>query len=201
MNRYGRSARQHWMTHAPSRMAALPDPEEFFTGLGVLVQGQVSDLTRRLAGPDPAGETYLQKVARLATARRDPPCPGRRTPPPLPASLQPDALDLDRVRSWRSGLPPAVSDALFTDCVRQLRDMVTAVQAALERHSAAALKQATHAMAGVAGNYGLSGLAAAVRSVADGPDALPPDGQAARLCQEIDRAEATMAALAEGESV
>ena len=138
---------------------------------------------------------------RLATARRDPPSPARRTPPPLPASLQPDAVDLDRVRSWRSGLPPAVSDALFTDCVRQLRDMVIAVQAALERHSAAALKQATHAMAGVAGNYGLSGLAAAVRSVADGPDALPPDGQAARLCQEIDRAEATMAALAEGESV
>lgn len=70
MNRYGRLAREHWMTHAPSRTAALPDPEEFFTGLGVLVQGQVSDLTWRLAGPDPAGETYLQKVARLATARR-----------------------------------------------------------------------------------------------------------------------------------
>ncbi len=70
MNRYGRLAREHWMTHAPSRAAALPDLEEFFIELGLVVQGQVSDLTVRLAGPDLAGETYLEKVARLTTARR-----------------------------------------------------------------------------------------------------------------------------------
>ena len=134
--------------------------------------------------------------------------PGRRcgepTVPPSPrpsaAPVQRDAIDRDRVQSWRGGLQAAVSDALFADCLRQLRDMVPAVQTALELQHAAALKRATHAIAGVAANYGLSSLAASVQAVAEYPQAAPPGVQAARLNHEIDRAEATVAALAEHEN-
>ncbi len=118
-----------------------------------------------------------------------------------PAALPSDVLDHDRVQSWRNGLQPEICDALFIDCLRQLRDMVPAVQAALELHHAPALKRATHAMAGVAGNYGLNSLAAVVQSVATHPEAASPEHQAARLDHEIDRAEANVAPLAERESV
>lgn len=70
MNRYGVAAQRHWQAHAPTRAAALPNPTRFFTQLGETVQAAVSDLWATLAGPDPVGEDYLQKVARLTTARR-----------------------------------------------------------------------------------------------------------------------------------
>jgi hypothetical protein len=73
MNRYATLARQHWETHGPSRVAALPDPTRFFSELGAEVEAQVSDLTARLAmmtAGDCTTESYLEKVARLQTARR-----------------------------------------------------------------------------------------------------------------------------------
>lgn len=69
MNRYGTIAQKHWQRHAPSRLAALPNPIEFFTALGLQVQAQVTDLTAALAGMDSSGETYWQKVGRLQAAR------------------------------------------------------------------------------------------------------------------------------------
>lgn len=72
MNHYGVIARTHWETYAPSRVAALPDPTEFFTDLGAQVEAQVTELAARLASmtSDSSEETYLEKVARLQTARR-----------------------------------------------------------------------------------------------------------------------------------
>ncbi|MAP64381.1 MAG: hypothetical protein CMH34_11710 [Microbacterium sp.] len=70
MNRYGRQAMEHWRKWAPSRLAALPDPETFFTALGLEAETQVSDLAAILAGTDEPRENYLQKVARLSAARR-----------------------------------------------------------------------------------------------------------------------------------
>lgn len=70
MNRYGAQARDHWSRVAPIRYAALPNPEEFFEVLGEQVQGQVDDLSQTIAGSDPAGETYLEKVGRLTMAQK-----------------------------------------------------------------------------------------------------------------------------------
>lgn len=70
MNIYGRRAMKHWSRWAPNRMAAMEDPIWYFTQLGELVQAQVGDLARLLAGPDRRRETYSQKVARLRTATR-----------------------------------------------------------------------------------------------------------------------------------
>lgn len=70
MNKYGAIARDHWSRVAPSRYAALPNPEEFFETLGEQVLSQVDDLSLRIAGADPVGETYLEKVGRLTMAQR-----------------------------------------------------------------------------------------------------------------------------------
>lgn len=69
MNRYGRIALDHWKTSAPTRYAAIPDPETFFAELGEQMAREVQTLALDLAGPDPAGEEYLAKVGRLNAAR------------------------------------------------------------------------------------------------------------------------------------
>lgn len=71
MNRFGRMARRQWETVAPGRVEALPDPVRFFAELGETLLAEVSDLAATLAGLDPVGESYLAKVARLRTARRE----------------------------------------------------------------------------------------------------------------------------------
>ncbi len=70
MNPYGRLAMQRWQDSDPpsNPSNAITDPMVFFTALGEQIQAQVDDLTRQIAGDDPAGETYLAKVTRLTSA-------------------------------------------------------------------------------------------------------------------------------------
>jgi hypothetical protein len=69
MNRYGRLAQRHWAKWRPNELRQIPDPEEFFTRLGLDVEAQVEELAATLAGDDPGGEDYLQKLGRLRMAR------------------------------------------------------------------------------------------------------------------------------------
>ena len=102
-------------------------------------------------------------------------------------------IDVAQVQSWCEGLHPDVSDALFSDCLRDLHEMLLPLSAALRARDQAQIVRVTHAMAGVAGNYGLSGLAAGVRAIAADPVyGAHADGVVARLGQEIDRAAAAI---------
>ena len=78
MNQYGTQALEHWARYAPDRVAALENPEAFFTDLGAEIAGQVSDLSAKLEN-HPAlllemtrssRQDYLQDAARRMTARR-----------------------------------------------------------------------------------------------------------------------------------
>jgi hypothetical protein len=69
MNRYGRQAIQHWTQVDPERVAAIAEPEAFFTQLGEEVMQQIDVRARALEGHDPPSESYLEKVARLNMAR------------------------------------------------------------------------------------------------------------------------------------
>ena len=71
MNRYGRQAQEHWVKWRPHQLSQIPDPEAFFSSLGLQVETQVDLLARDLAGDDPGGEGYLQRVGRLRMARLD----------------------------------------------------------------------------------------------------------------------------------
>ncbi|WP_115930577.1 hypothetical protein [Citricoccus muralis] len=54
---------------APTQYALIPDPEMWFTTLGQDTENSVGELSVQVAGPDPAGETNLEKVGRLNAAR------------------------------------------------------------------------------------------------------------------------------------
>lgn len=69
MNQYGRRTQQHWQQHLPTQYSQIADPEQFFETLGETIAQQIDALAEDLAGPDPADETYMQKLGRLNMAR------------------------------------------------------------------------------------------------------------------------------------
>jgi hypothetical protein len=68
MNEYGQMALDHWQRWLPERYRQIEDPTSFFTTLGDEVATRIADLTLDLAGEDPPGETYMQKLGRLNNA-------------------------------------------------------------------------------------------------------------------------------------
>src|SRR5450755_1182427 len=62
---------RHWQTFLPDRFQAIPENERetFFADLGEQAAVEIEELQMRLAGPDPVGEGYLEKVGRLNAAR------------------------------------------------------------------------------------------------------------------------------------
>ena len=69
MNRYGRRAQEYWQSFLPSQYATMADPVGHFTRLGEEMATQINTLALSLAGTDPTGEGYLEKVGRLRMAR------------------------------------------------------------------------------------------------------------------------------------
>lgn len=71
MNQYGTRAKQHWQKYLPQQYSHLPDPDSFFSELGDQIADRVQSLTQDMAGDDPPGEGFLQKLGRLNMAKRD----------------------------------------------------------------------------------------------------------------------------------
>lgn len=69
MNSYGKLALSMWQQLAPTALSQIEDPNQHFSELGEEALEQVTDLTLRLQGDDPAGETYMQKVGRIESAK------------------------------------------------------------------------------------------------------------------------------------
>ena len=69
MNTYGKFAQEAWKTIAPAEYALIPDPVQWFEVLGEEAAQRVGELMMELAGPDPVGETYLEKVGRLNASK------------------------------------------------------------------------------------------------------------------------------------
>ena len=69
MNTYGKFAQEAWRTTAPAEYALIPDPAQWFEQLGEEASIRVEDLTTALAGPDPVGESFLEKWGRLNAAK------------------------------------------------------------------------------------------------------------------------------------
>lgn len=70
MNRYGMLAREHWTKYAPSRVAQLENPDEFFESLGEQVADRVTTLSRILEGQHRPSPDYLNQVALLNAYRK-----------------------------------------------------------------------------------------------------------------------------------
>lgn len=71
MNRYGEQAMAHWQEHRPQAFQELEDPQGYFAGLGEEISQSIEARARALAGVQPPGEGYLQRLQRLQTARAE----------------------------------------------------------------------------------------------------------------------------------
>lgn len=69
MNRYGRMAQSHWSRFLPTRYSQIEDPTRFFAELGAEVEDEVVTQASLIAGDDPVGEGYLDKLGRLRMAK------------------------------------------------------------------------------------------------------------------------------------
>jgi hypothetical protein len=69
MNRYGEMLMAQLRTANPNRFAEISDPETVFSQWGQELESEILSLADALAGPDRPGESYLEKTARLSTAR------------------------------------------------------------------------------------------------------------------------------------
>ncbi|MET7778086.1 hypothetical protein ABZU94_29145 [Streptomyces mirabilis] len=69
MNRYGEQAMTHWREHKPHEFGELENREEFFTELGEEISTEIETRARDLAGEEPDGEGYLQRLQRLNSSR------------------------------------------------------------------------------------------------------------------------------------
>jgi len=69
-NRFATLALNYWTTNLPTRYVQLEDPKQYFDDLGEQIQAQVDQMAMTIAGSDPEGEQYLEKVARLTTATK-----------------------------------------------------------------------------------------------------------------------------------
>jgi hypothetical protein len=91
MNQYGRRAQRYWQSNLPRQYAQIPDPETFFDRMGQTMAGQIDELAEQIAGPDPAGEGYLDKVGRLSRARSEAEMQITRETLPPPESAPPES--------------------------------------------------------------------------------------------------------------
>jgi hypothetical protein len=69
LNYYGELVRRRWQGCLPDVCQQIRDPGAFFAVLGEVIAQRIDELADHLAGDDPPGEGYLDKVARLTAAR------------------------------------------------------------------------------------------------------------------------------------
>ncbi|MEU7822966.1 hypothetical protein [Catellatospora sp. NPDC049133] len=68
MNRYGRTAMEHWRDELPDRYKQIADPESYFTQLGEQVATRIAQVETELAELQPSTGDYLGNLGNLRTA-------------------------------------------------------------------------------------------------------------------------------------
>jgi len=102
----------------------------------------------------------LETLARLQAPRRD-------AVPRLAASADAAAglLDTERLAELQHGLPPGVFAGLVEQCLTDLRSRAGTLCQYIDRGEPIAAAASAHAIAGLAGSYGLAAVARRVREV------------------------------------
>ncbi len=75
------------------------------------------------------------------------------------------SLDLARLADLRAGLPPSTLPALVEQCLVEIGERLPSLHAALALGEPSATEACAHALAGMAGTYGLAGLERRMRNV------------------------------------
>lgn len=117
MNKYGLLAREHWSRHAPSRYAALEDPEQYFTELGETAAAQIEQMTVSLERSLPTDLEYLDRVAQLRAIQKQ---AEDAVLSELVYSVEPEPSSLaDELETMLSALPSA---SMIEDQLQSIRE-------------------------------------------------------------------------------
>lgn len=57
MNRYGRMTLEYYRHNLPTALAAVPDPDRFFTAAGEQIAASITEVSEQVAGQQRRGET------------------------------------------------------------------------------------------------------------------------------------------------
>lgn len=71
MNKFEAIIRHHWQTYLPNAWSQLSDPETMVRESASELEREVQQLAEAIAGRDQPGTGYVEKVARLMSARQD----------------------------------------------------------------------------------------------------------------------------------
>ncbi len=116
--------------------------------------------------------------------------PGPAAPAPPPAAASTLLVDAARLEGLREGLPAGLFTELASQCIDDLHAHMATLREALRGDAAEAVEASAHAMAGMAGNYGLQAVDARMRSImsAARADDLAAARAAAQGCEsELER--------------
>jgi hypothetical protein len=69
MNHYGQMALEHWQRHRPEELAAIEDPQRFFSELGEQVAETVRTRTDQLLASQPQASGFVARMQQEQTAR------------------------------------------------------------------------------------------------------------------------------------
>jgi signal transduction histidine kinase/DNA-binding response OmpR family regulator len=135
-------------------------------------------------------ETLIRTLQRHVWRRRAAgPAAGRPPPPPsAPAAPQQPVLSELRLASLRASLPDAVLRPLAESCFSDFAARLPALLTALREGDADTARVEAHALAGLAGSYGLARLDQILRAIMAAPQAPGAARAAASLEAELDEA-------------
>jgi CheY-like chemotaxis protein len=165
---------------AAAKLRALPDPIGHLPIIAVTANGSSADLDACLrAGMNdllakPVSTEALQNVLLRHVWLK------QRPAPPVAPSVS--GLDLDRIDALRAGLPLAAFAALVESCLVDLQRLMPELRAALTAGATDEIGRLSHAIAGVAGSYGLADVQRRAGQIA----------QAARRGDELGAAKTSM---------
>ena len=154
---------------ATRRIRALPPPASAVPIVALTATTAPEDRARCLAvgmvevlGKPVRPADLLAAVARVGGA--SPPAPP--APPDAPAApAEAVVLDMARLADLRRGLSLAILAPLVEECLADIRQRLPLLREALRGDEPRRIDEAAHALAGMAGNFGLSGLEARMRRV------------------------------------
>ena len=148
---------------ATRRIRALPPPAGGVPIVALTATTAPEDRARCLAVGMVGVLGKPVRPADLLAAAAD---PGSAAPPAEPSAMaEAVVLDMARIDDLRRGLSLATLAPLVEECLADIRQRLPLLQEALRGDQPRRIDEAAHALAGMAGNFGLSGLEARMRRV------------------------------------
>lgn len=146
---------------AAAHIRALPGPEARVPIVALTATTAPEDRTRCLdAGMNDLIGKPVRAAELIAFVNRV-----AWQPNPARAGADGSCIDLTRIADLRAGLPPSSLVPLVEQCLVEIGERLPLLRAALALGEPRAIEDCAHALAGIAGTYGLAGLERRMRHV------------------------------------